>query len=580
MATATPTIFYSFPASNPTSTSISKPNHIVNLLKSCSNIREFSSIHAHLVTTNLVHDPQITTRVLHFLTSNNDPDYARQICGYTTEMESVIWNVLLETQLRECCPEEVFVTYYDMVTRGVLLDLTTFHYLIRACSKTRSVLRGSEVHCRILKSGFGRNKSLSNNLMGFYSKCGKLEEVSRLFRKLNHKDVISWNTMIACYVSVHMYIEALDLFDQMILEGVMPDKITMVSLVSACTKLRDLDMGRKLRVYIEESGIKIDGSLLNCLVDMYVKCGEMDEAHKLVARCHESGIDNVLWTSLVSGYAKSKKIDEARQLFDQMTGKSLISWTAMMSGLAQGGYYLESLHLFRQMILENVRPDEVAVVTALSACVHGEDFMLGRLIHGLIVKYGMDLDGFLGNALIDLYAKSEKVLDAYLIFEHLPWRTAVTWNSMLDAFCRDGDTDKTVNFFGMIPEKDIVSWNTIINFFVKHGMIRKSFELFREMLSSDVKPDKTTLINRTSGKQEVAADASSHHSEKLAVAFGLITSDRGNVPIRVANSVRICQDCHSTMKLMSQVYDREIVIRDNYRFHRFKGGHCSCEDFW
>ncbi|KAJ6745534.1 hypothetical protein OIU74_028253 [Salix koriyanagi] len=598
-----------------TSHSILRTHWIIDLLKSCSDIRGFSPIHAHLITANLIHDPEITSQVLAFLLSVNNLDCVHQILNYSYEPESVIWNTLIQNKLKEGCPQEVLVGYYHMVTQGVLLDISTFHFLIHACCKIFDVKLGGEVHGRIVKSGLGRNKSLNNNLMGMYSKCGKLKEVCLLFAKMTHRDVISWNTMISCFVLKGMYREALDLFDEMLLSGVLPDEITMVSLFSTCTKLKDLETGKRLHLYIVDNKFRIRGSLLNCLVDMYSKCGKMDEAHSLLSRCDESEFDVVLWTTLVSGYVKSNKIDKARQLFEKMNERSLVSWTTMMSGYVQGGYFCECLELFQQMRFENVIPDEVALVTVLSACAHLEDFDLGRSIHAFIVTYGMIVNGFLGNALLDLYAKCGKLDDALRTFEQLPCKSAASWNSMLDGFCRSGGADKARDFFNKIPEKDIVSWNTMVNFYVKHDMFNESFELFCKMQSSNVKPDRTTLISLLSSCANVGAlyhgiwanvyiekneidilcmlqdierrllveqelsDATSRHSERLAVAFGLINNQE-NSPIRVVNSVRMCRDCHSVMKLISQAYDREIVIRDNYRFHRFTDGHCSCKDYW
>lgn len=173
--------------------------------------------------------------------------------------------------------------------------------------------------------------------MGLYKKCGKLKEVCQLFDKLPNRDVISWNTMISCYSSMGTYREGLGLLSKMAAEGVSPDEVTMVSLISACTKLRDLEMGKNLHLFLEESSMKISGSLLNCLVDMYVKCGKIGEAQKLLGRCEIDEVDVVLWTTLVSGYVKSNEIDEARRLFDEMVERNLIFWTLMISGMLNVG---------------------------------------------------------------------------------------------------------------------------------------------------------------------------------------------------------------------------------------------------
>lgn len=208
----------------------------------------------------------------------------------------------------------------------MLLNVCTFHLLIHACSRMSAPRQGSEVHGRILKYGVGDNLYLNNNLMGLYKKCGKLKEVCQLFDKLPNRDVISWNTMIWRYSSMGMYREGLGLLGKMTTEGVSPDGVTMVSLISACTKLRDFEMGKNLHLFLEESSMKISGSLLNCLVHMYVKCGKIGEAQKLLGRCEIDGVHVVLWTTLLSGYVKSNERDEARRLFDKMMERNLISW--------------------------------------------------------------------------------------------------------------------------------------------------------------------------------------------------------------------------------------------------------------
>ncbi|KAL5558304.1 hypothetical protein UlMin_034515 [Ulmus minor] len=851
MAAVLPTIISSLslptqkPTKNHNSNPIPEPNSIISLLKSCSTIREFSPIHAHLITTNLIRDPSVASHVLWFFISQENFHYAYRVLSEPQELETLSWNALLENRLKDGSLEEVFSIYYQMVTHGVPLDISTFHFLIHACSRNLTFQRGLEVHGRVIKSGLGRNKSLNNNLMAFYSKCRKFDAVRQVFDKLPNRDVISWNTMISCYVQMGMPGEALNLFREMGVDGVAPDEITMVSLLSACSKMRDLEMGEKLHLYIQNH-LVVDGNVLNCLVNMYIECGRMEKAHELVAKC-KADVDVVLWTTLVRGYVISKKIHAARCVFDHMKERNLISWMTIISGYLQGGYYYESLELFRQMRIENALPDEVLIVAVLSACSHVKDHRLGGSLHGLVVKYGMTVEGILGNALIHLYAKCEEPKVAYSIFDQMSSKNVLSWNSMLDGFCRSGEIAKAKSFFKEIPNKDVVSWNTMINSLAKTRRFAELFELFREMQHSETKPDKLTLISVLSSCASVGAlnhgiwvhvyikknhieldnmlgtalidmygkcggigkacelfselteknvfvwtamiaahamegqarkaidlylemeakaikpdhvtfiallsacshgglvnegftifnkmssfynftpniqhygcmvdllgrvghleealkfieqmpikpdvsiwsaflrasgshgnvelaehafqklieldplndsahvllsnlyrkagrfddvsevrrklfelgvkkqpgcsliekegilyefraadfsnpqsaeiyslldeikgrleeeqglnETSAHHSERLAVAFGLI-SNSGRTPIRVVNNLRICGDCHLAMKVISKIYDREIIIRDNYRFHRFVDGNCSCKDYW
>lgn len=511
MATAFPTLLCSptlltdKPSYNHTSIMFPKPNYIIPLLKSCSTIREFEPIHAHLITTNFISDPVSASHVLLFLISTGNIRYVHRVFNQTQESEFIVWNTLIENHLKDGFLGDVFLTYYHMVNQSVPLDISTFHFLIHACSRNLEFKRGCEVHGRVWKSGLGKNKSLNNNFMSLYSKCGKLDQVCQLFEKMTKRDIISWNTMISCYVQIGMPEEALNLFEEMQVGGVTPDEITMVSLVSACSKLKSMEMGEKLHLYIEKNDFKISGNLLNCLVYMYIQCGRMDKAHELVFR-RKCNNDVVLWTALVGGYVKFKKMAEARFVFDHMKERNLISWMTMISGYYQRGYHSKCLKLFIQMrVEENLKPDEVLMVTALSACAHMEDSKLGRSIHCLVVKYGMIIHGFLGNTLLHLYAKSRRLDEAELIFEKLPNKNIASWNSMLNGFCRSGAMDKAKYFFNMIPDKDLVSWNTLINYYVRSRRFAELFKLFCEMQSSDIKPDKITLISVLSSCASVGA---------------------------------------------------------------------------
>ncbi|PQM33421.1 pentatricopeptide repeat-containing protein [Prunus yedoensis var. nudiflora] len=166
----------------------------------------------------------------------------------------------MEKRLKNGSFGDVPSTYYNMVTQGVPLDASTFHFLILACSRLLAFQQGTEIQGRILKIGLGDNVSLINNLMGLYSKCGKLDEVRKLFEILPQRDVISWNTMISCNVHNGMLYEALNLFQEMQAdEEVEPDEITMLSLVSACTKLRIWKWGRSCTSILRKMNWRLVG---------------------------------------------------------------------------------------------------------------------------------------------------------------------------------------------------------------------------------------------------------------------------------------------------------------------------------
>ncbi|KAL3746701.1 hypothetical protein ACJRO7_015619 [Eucalyptus globulus] len=492
------------PAERRSSTAPSRSQNLISLLISCSSVEDFAPIHAQLITTGSIRDPLVARRLLGFFVSVDGLGHCRRVLSGTRLSETALWNDYIQSQLRDDSPGDVLASYRRMVDAGVALDMSTFHFLISAASRVVAVEDVGEVHGRMLKAGLGFSDSLRKNLMGVYAKAGRLREVRQLFSEFPERDVVAWNTMISCYVRTGMFRESLDSFGRMLADGVEPDEVTMVSLVSACSKMRDLEMGEKMHSYIDENGMEIGGSLLNCLADMYVKCGDMEKAREVLGGS-EAENDVVSWTTLLCGYAKADRMDEAEKLFDRMTERNLISWTTLASAYVQAGRYLESLGLFIEMMLDDVMPDEVALVTALTACVNMDGYDIGRSIHGFIVKHGMTVEGMLGNSLLSLYAKFGRLDDAYSIFQHLPCKTAVSWNSMLDGFCRAGDVDKARGFFDEIPEKDLISWNTMIGCYTKSRSAQESFELFHQMQSSDIKPDKITLANMLSTCASVGA---------------------------------------------------------------------------
>ncbi|XP_030543081.1 pentatricopeptide repeat-containing protein At3g22690-like [Rhodamnia argentea] len=482
----------------------SRSHYLISLISSCPSIREFAPIHAQLITTNSIRDPLVARRLLGFFLSVDGLGRFRRVLSGTHHSETELWNDYIQKQLQDDSPGDVLASYRRMVGEGVALDMSTFHFLISAASRVVAVRDVGEVHGRVLKSGFGFSDSLRKNLMGVYAKAGRLQEVRQLFGEFPERDVVAWNTMISCYVRMGMSRESLDLFGRLLADGVEPDEITMVSLVSACAKMRDLEMGEKMHLYIDENNLELGGTLLNCLADMYMKCGNMEKAREVLGGS-EAEDDVVSWTTLLCGYVKSDRMDEAEKLFDRMTERNLISWTTMTSAYVRAGRYPESLELFITMMLDDVMPDEVALVTALTACVNMEGFDIGRSIHSFIVKRGMTVEGMLGNSLLSLYAKFGRLDDAYSIFQRLPCRTVVSWNSMLDGFCRAGDVGKARGFFDEIPEKDLISWNTMIGCYTRSRLAQESFELFHLMQSSEVKPDQITLANMLSTCASVGA---------------------------------------------------------------------------
>lgn len=551
--------------------------------------------------------------------------------------------------------------------------------------------------------------------------------------RIPQRDAVSWNSMITALVQAGRPEEALELFGEMEKdESVRPNEVTMVSVLSACAKKGDLEFGRRVRSYIERNEIGATLILNNAMLDMYTKCGALEDAQALFDEMTEK--DHVSWTTMLVVYAKFRGFRAARSMFDRMPGRDIGAWNALISTCEQNGRLKEALALFHELQLAaEAKPDQVTLVSTLSACAQLGTLDVGRWIHAYIKKQGFELNCHIATSLIDMYSKCGDLDKAMEVFQStdLKYRDVFVWSAMIAGLAMHGRGKAAIDLFlqmqegkvrpnavtftnllcacshaGLVDEGrlyfrqmlsvygvaplsshygcmvDILGraglleeavgliekmpmpphssvWGALLgacrvhgnlevgehacqrlldlepdndgayvllsNIYAKHGrwdgvtrlrklmkekgikkepgcssmevdgvvheflvgdishsMSRKIYSKLNEVASRlkscGYVPNLSQLLQDVEG-EEVKEQALHRHSEKLAIAFGLISTDPPT-PIRIVKNIRVCGDCHSVAKLVSVLYDREIVLRDRYRFHHFRKGQCSCMDYW
>ncbi|KAF3455649.1 hypothetical protein FNV43_RR00288 [Rhamnella rubrinervis] len=393
-----------------------------------------------------------------------------------------------------------------------------------------------------------------------------------------------------------MFEEAIELFRVMQNEGVKADRVTMVEVASACGYLGTLDLAKWIHTYIEKNEIHCDMQLGTALVDMFARCGDPQSAMKV---------------------------------FNNMSRRDVSAWTAAIGAMAMEGNAEQAIELFDEMLRQGMKPDGVIFVALLTACSHGGSVEQGhklfrsmKLVHGIsphIVHYG---------CMVDLLGRAGLLSEASDLIKSMPMEpNDVIWGSLLAA-CRTHKNEEMAAYAAerineLSSERSGIQvllsniyasagkWNDVakVRLSLKEkGMCKvpgsSSIEIdgmVHEFTSSDDRHPENSHIE--SMLQEVNCrlkdaghvpdlanillDVDEHekeyllsrHSEKLAIAFGLISTAPG-MPIRVAKNLRMCSDCHSFAKLVSKIYNREIAVRDNNRFHFFRQGLCSCSDYW
>ncbi|XP_020589612.1 pentatricopeptide repeat-containing protein At1g04840 [Phalaenopsis equestris] len=441
-----------------------------------------------------------------------------------------------------------------------------------------------------------RNLASWNSMINGFMKAGDLESAVNLFEKMPEQNVVSWTTMLSGFSQNDDNESALAMFETMLESGMKPNNFTVSAALSSCAKLGALNIGFRIHDYLKTNGFLEDGPIGTALVDMYSKCG---------------------------------KVELASHVFNRMKKRDVETWTAMIMGWAVHGCWSEAVRCFEDMNCSCIEPDEGAFLAILMACSHA-----GKIDKGLdffdSMKSSYQIEPGVKHytCIVDMYGRAGMVNEALEFLNSMPIEPDyVLWGALLSA----SRANKNVEIAELAAEKLLkikplhagsqvfVSnmyagagmWDSVEK--VRSGMKEKSVskvpgwsyievkgkrchfyagdqshsswseiftkleELVDRAKKEGYEPDMEWVLHDI--EEEDKRGSLGCHSEKLALAFGLMKlgEEEG---IRIVKNLRVCGDCHSLMKFTSRIYGKEIMLRDNKRFHRFRVGECSCGDYW
>lgn len=438
---------------------------------------------------------------------------------------------------------------------------------------------------------------------------GGCDAATDLFRSMPaaavRRDVVTWTVMVSGYVANGRPKEALDTFRTMLASGVRPDAAAIVNVLSAVADLGFAQQGKWVHAYLRRTDVELNSELLgSAFIDMYAKCGLIRDARRVFA-----------------------SICCRRRVGD---------WNSMISGFALHGLGREALKVFKEMERLAIDPDEITFLGILNACSHSGLVEEGRYYFELM-KEKLRIEPRVQHygCLIDLLGRAGLIEEATRVVAEMgPVQPdAMVWKSLLSSCVKHGDwvtgERAAVNAIDSVPQ-DSSSYVLLSNMYAKlgrwqdvdrvralmrargvrkipgcsalmiHGKVHeflvgkdidsggcrdvilsKLGEVICRLKSEGYEPDLSqVLVDVEESEKEGLLSV---HSEKMAIAFGLVNVEKGSsnaAPIHIVKNLRVCSDCHSFTQLVSRVYKQEIVLRDQNRFHHFKGGSCSCNGYW
>ncbi|KMT01749.1 hypothetical protein BVRB_9g211990 [Beta vulgaris subsp. vulgaris] len=516
--------------------------------------------------------------------------------------DEVSWNAMIVAYGQHKEGVKALEMFREMDQRGLYVDMYTLASVLTAFTSLGDWFGGLQFHARLIKMGFRSNPHVGSGLIDLYAKCGgSMADCRKIFQEIPEPDLVLWNTMISGYSQFEeLSEEAVTCFKDMLRIGHRPDDCSFVCVISACSSSLSPSYGKQLHSLAFKSDIPSNRiAVNNALVAMYAKCGNLQDA---------------------------------RRLFDRMTEHNVVSLNTMIDGYAQHGIGNEALQLFNWMLETDKTPTSITFISVLSACAHTGIVEEGQKYFDMMrEKFGIVPEAEHYSCMIDMLGRAGKLREAEELIESMPYNPgAIGWATLLGACRKHGNIDlavKAANQFLLLDPSnpspyvmlanmysDAEQWEDVakvrrlmrdknlrkkpgcswieldkkIHIFVaedaSHPLIKQIYEYLEEILLKIKRvgyvPDvRWALVKddeiREGDKERMVV----HHSEKLAVAFGLLSTKDGE-PILVGKNLRICGDCHNAIKLISAVTRREITVRDTRRFHCFKDGICTCGDYW
>ncbi|KAI3819949.1 hypothetical protein L1987_13802 [Smallanthus sonchifolius] len=553
-------------------------------------------LHCHIIKLGFQTIPLISHYLINFYSKTQLPIDSQRIFEETHIKSSTTWSSsVISSFAQNELPVLALEYFTKMVDHGIRPDDHIFPSATKACAILSSCNVGRSVHCLALKTGYDVDVFVGSSVVDMYAKCGNIEDARKVFDEMPTRNVVSWSGMIYGYAQLGENEEALWLFKQAFFEIFEVNDFTFTSVIRVCGNTTLLGLGKQLHCLCLKLSFDSSSFIGSALISMYSKCGIVELAY-----C----------------------------VFDEIRVRNLGMWNAMLMACAQHAHTDKVFGLFKEMETSGMTPNFITFLGTLYACSHSGLVEKGKYYFNLMKEYGIEPGDQHYASMVDILGRANKVQEALVVIKEMPMQpTECVWGALLTGCRLHGDTElaayaadkvfelgpvssgmyvllsnayaaagryedaararKMLRDIGVKKETGL-SWveegNIVHTFAVGDRRHFKSKEIYKKLEELEDEMEKVGYVADTSYVLREVGDeeknmAIRYHSERLAIAFALITF-QDERPIRIMKNLRICGDCHTAIKFMSKCCGRVIIVRDNNRFHRFEDGKCSCSDYW
>ncbi|GMJ02263.1 mitochondrial RNA editing factor 12 [Hibiscus trionum] len=388
---------------------------VLSVIASLASLDFGLLVHGEAIKQGLNSNVYVGSSLISMYAKCEKIDAAKKVFDELHEKNVVLWNAMLGGYAQSGYADEVIELFSQMKESDSHPDEFTYTSILSACASLGCLETGRQFHGFIVKKKFASNLFVANALVDMYAKSGALKEARQQFEIIKDRYNVSWNAIIVGYMQDENELEAFSMFQRMILYGIVPDEVSLASILSACANVRSLEQGKQVHCLALKSGL--DKSLYagSALIDMYAKSGAIGDA------------DKVLYG---------------------MPQRSVVSMNSMIAGYAPK-YLDRAVTLLKEMQVDGLKPSEVTYTSLLDACNEPHKLNIGTQIHCLIVKRGLLYDEeFLGVSLLCMYKNSLRDTDAGILFEEFKNReSAIIWTALISGHTQNDCNEEALHFF-------------------------------------------------------------------------------------------------------------------------------------
>ncbi|KAL1211514.1 Pentatricopeptide repeat-containing protein [Cardamine amara subsp. amara] len=573
---------------------------VSSILRACGylgDLRLAKYVYDYILRAGIVLGTTVKNILIDVYAKCGDVIAARDVFESMECKDTVSWNSIINGYIQSGDLLEAMKLFKMMMIMEEQADHITYLMLISVSTRLADLKFGRGLHSKGTKSGINFHLSVSNALIDMYAKCGEVGDSLKIFNSMETRDTVTWNTVISACVRFGDFATALQVTTQMRKSEVVPDVATFLVTLPMCASLAAKRLGKEIHCCLLRFGYELELRIGNALIEMYSKCG-----------CLESSF----------------------RVFEHMSERDVVTWTGMIYAYGMYGEGEKALEAFADMEKSGIVPDNVVFIAIIYACSHS-----GLVEEGLACfekmknhyKIYPNIEHYA--CVVDLLSRSQKISRAEEFIQAMPIKPdASIWASLLRACRTSGDMETAErvskriielnpddpgysilasNAYAALKKWDRVSlirkslkdkhikknpgysWIEIskkVHVFragddsaPQSGAIHKSLEILYSLMAKKGYIPDPREISQNLEEEEEKRRLICGHSERLAIAFGLLNTEPGT-PLQVMKNLRVCGDCHEVTKLISKIVGRDILVRDANRFHLFKDGTCSCKDRW